>query len=169
MQAENSPHFLPWYNFPLIEFVKSQIEHDMNIFEYGCGFSTLFYAQNGCNVYGIETRQEWIEKVRTLAEMNNIETKINVNLCEKIADFHKAALEYHIKFDIIAVDSIQRLACLEAAKSIYNGGFIILDNSERPNLQNAKNTMEGFKFLEFHGKRPHDEGTSSALVFYKQL
>lgn len=167
MQDENSRCFLPWYNVPLTEFIQSYIKPSMNIFEYGCGFSTLFYAQQSCNVYGIETRSAWIEKIQILAKQNNIDDKIHIKLCETISNFHRSILKYDITFNLTIIDSIQRMACLETVKSLYKSGTIILDNSERTNLQNAKNLMKGFQFLEFHGTRLHDQNTTSALVFYK--
>ena len=167
MEVENSSLFLPWYNFELIEHLQSYLKPEMNIFEYGIGFSSLFYAEKKCTVYGVETRLSWKNKVETLAKENDLNERINIELCENVANFHKAVLKYDKIFDVIVVDSIQRLACLKAAKSVYKKGLIILDNSERPNLSEAKNIMAGFNLLEFEGKRPHDAKTSSALVFFK--
>ena len=167
MQVENSSLFLPWYNFNLIEYLNSYLKSNMVIFEYGIGFSSLFYAQKNCNVYGIETRIEWLERVQSLAKKHNLEGKIAISHCQDIPNFHKSLLNFNIDFDVIVIDSIQRLACLEIAKQKYQKGLIVLDNSERPNLKEAKNIMHGFNFLEFEGKRPNDDKTSSALVFFK--
>jgi hypothetical protein len=167
MEVENSSLFLPWYNFKLIEHLQSYLKPEMNIFEYGSGFSSLFYAQNGCTVYGVETRIEWKKKIEDLAKENDLNERINIELCENVENFYKAILQYEKIFDVIIVDSIQRLACLKEAKFVYIKGLIILDNSERLNLIDAKNIMMGFDFIEFQGKRPHDENESSALVFFK--
>jgi hypothetical protein len=167
MEVENSSLFLPWYNFKLIEYLNAYLKNDMVIFEYGVGFSSLFYAGKKCTVYGVETRIEWKKKIEDLAKENDLCGKIQIQHCNDIVNFHKAVLKYDKIFDVIVVDSIQRLACLKAAKSVYKKGLVILDNSERPNLSEAKNIMAGFNFLEFEGKRPHDAKTSSALVFFK--
>lgn len=166
MEVENSSTFLPWYNFQLIEYLNSYLKSNMVIFEYGVGFSSLFYAQKNCTVCGVETRMEWKNKIANLAKENGLSERINIKLCENITNFHKMIFEYDFEFDVMVVDSIQRLACLESAKSVYKKGLIILDNSERENLQNAKNIMTGFEYLEFEGKRPHDGKTSKATVYF---
>ena len=167
MQVENSSLFLPWYNAPLIEYLHNYLKPEMNIFEYGCGFSSLFYAQKGCTVYGVETKREWSQKINILAKEHKLQDRMNIRICTEIQNFYKSILSYDVIFDVIIIDSIQRLACLEVAKSVYKKGIIILDNTERPNLQNAKNIMNGFKFLEFEGERPSDVKVSKSLVFLK--
>ena len=89
MQDGNS--FLPWYNFALIEFLNSYIKPSINVFEYGCGFSTMFYAQKQCNVYCVETKPEWIDNITKLACKCDLTNKINIfysqNKIQKIFKF----------------------------------------------------------------------------------
>ena len=170
MQVNSSLQILPWYNYPLIAFLESYIKPSMNIFEFGTGFSTIFYAQNNCKVFGVECNVEWIEKVQELAKMYNIEENIAIEFCPKsheIARYIKNIDEL-IEFDAIVIDSYNRIECLEEAKK-RGAKVIILDNSERPNLEHAFEIMQGFEVLHFKGEGPNRNGVSESLVFHKNL
>ena len=140
----------------------------MNIFEYGCGFSTLFYAQKQCTVYSVETNDEWSDKISTIAKEHNLAENINIKLC-KPHEVPQAICEYNTSFNIIIVDSLHRIECLKNAKEVYCGGIIILDNSERENLQTANNIMSNFEHETFEGEGVNRSGTSQATVFWKNL
>jgi hypothetical protein len=166
MQDGNS--FLPWYNFALIEFLNSYIKPNINVFEYGCGFSTLFYAQKQCNVYCVETKLEWIDNITKLACKYGLTDKINIKFC-KPHEMPKQIFESHIEFNVIIIDSLHRIECLKQAKKVYKKGVIILDNSERDNLQEAEKLMHGFECRIFEGHGVNREDTSQAKVFFKSL
>ena len=166
MQDGNS--FLPWYNFPLIEFLNSYIMPNMNVFEYGCGFSTLFYAQKKCNVFTVETRTEWIDNTTKLGYQHGLIDTINIKLCNPY-EMPKAIFEYNIQFNIIVIDSLHRIECLKQTKEIYKKGIIILDNSERENLQEAEQIMHEFECNVFQGEGVNRNGTSQSKVFFKSL
>lgn len=170
MQVNSKLQILPWYNYPLITFLESYIKPSMNIFEFGTGFSTIFYAQNNCNVYGVECNAEWIEKVQELAKMYNIEQNISIEFCPKSHEIARYInnVDENIQFDAIVIDSYNRIECLEEAKK-RGAKVIILDNSERPNLANAYEIMQEFEVLHFKGEGPNRNGVSESLVFHKNL
>jgi precorrin-6B methylase 2 len=165
MQDGNS--FTPWYNFPLIEFLNDYIRPNMNIFEYGCGFSTLYYAQKKCNVYAVESNHKWIEKISHITQEHNLESLINITQC-KANEMPKQVHQFNVNFDIIVIDSHRRLECLMEAKKT-NCKMIILDNSEREKLQQANNVMQEFEMKVFVGNGTNREGTSEAKVFLRSL
>src|SRR5258707_11961351 len=35
---------LPWVTYPFIEFIAERLKNNLEIFEFGCGNSTLYYA-----------------------------------------------------------------------------------------------------------------------------
>ena len=170
MQVNSKLQVLPWYNYPLIAFLESYINPSMNIFEFGTGFSTIFYAQNNCNVYGVECNIEWIEKVQALSTMHNLEQNIAIEFCPKSHEIARYIhnVEASIKFDAIVVDSYNRIECLIEAKK-RDCDVIILDNSERPNLERACEIMQGFDVLKFKGVGPNRNAESESLVFHKNL
>lgn len=166
MQEGNS--FIPWYNFPLIDFLSGYMQPNMKIFEFGAGFSTLFYASNGCVVNAVETNPEWIENITQFGKKAEISHLFKI----KHTPPHKLASSILIEntvFDIIIIDSYHRLECLQSAISVYKKGLIILDNSERQNLQSADGIASGFQCKVFEGSGVNRKGTSQAKVFWKTL
>ncbi|MFT4967179.1 MAG: hypothetical protein ACI9CD_000176 [Candidatus Deianiraeaceae bacterium] len=161
MQEGNT--FIPWYNDQLVDFLSAYLKEGMEVFEYGCGYSTLFYAQKSCNVYASETRQEWVTEINTIAQKNNLINNINIQIIHP-TEFPQSILCNRVQYNVIAVDSIRRLECLKCAKSSCNG-IIILDNSERENLQQADCIMQGFQYKVFEGRGVNREGTSQAKVY----
>ncbi len=55
--------FWPWYTFKAITFIRDRLHKTMRVFEYGCGSSTIFYAQRCGQVIAVDHNHEWIQKV----------------------------------------------------------------------------------------------------------
>ena len=61
--ADGSP--LPWYTYPAIEYFNQLDVSGLNIFEYGSGNSSLYWAHKGANVWSVEHDPVWYETMRT--------------------------------------------------------------------------------------------------------
>jgi hypothetical protein len=159
--------FLPWYNFNLINFLDKFLQKDFDVFEYGAGNSTIYYAEKVKNVCAIETRQEWFDFVVNSSPANGI---VKIKLCQDLPNFNLEIAHFGIKkFDVIVVDSRDRAKCLLTAVNFLKpAGIIILDNSERGNLASAKETMKELGFAErvFEGLRD-DGNIAFSSVFSK--
>ncbi len=60
IDREGNP--IPWITYPAIDFL-SQLDYtERSVFEYGSGFSTLFWAPRAKNVIAVETDLEWYKK-----------------------------------------------------------------------------------------------------------
>jgi predicted O-methyltransferase YrrM len=162
--------FLPWLNFPTIEFLKSYIKPEMTVFEYGSGFSTLFFARRAKLVNSIESSLDWHGRISTLILENDVKN-VELKLCTNLPYFANEISNFKEKsYDLILVDSRDRAMCLETAVNFCkNTGIILLDNSERDNLKNAKNKMLdiGFNATDFGGNGPMRSEISFATVFFK--
>ena len=67
--VDDQDNEVPWMTYPMIEFLKTTITKNHEVFEFGCGASTLFFARNAKNVTSIETNKIWQNIVTTkLAE-----------------------------------------------------------------------------------------------------
>ncbi len=156
--------FFPWYNKPLIAFLEAFLNSEMKVFEYGAGNSTLYYSQKVAKVFSVETRKEWIDFVLKNKTKENIEIKLSNNLeffSNEIENFSEK------KFDVIIVDSRDRAKCLSISTSfLQNNGIIILDNSERQNLELPRQNMKDLGFEEkiFYGER-EDGNFSTSSIF----
>jgi tRNA/tmRNA/rRNA uracil-C5-methylase (TrmA/RlmC/RlmD family) len=101
--------FLPWYSYSLIDFLQEYLKPNMQIFEFGCGFSTLFYAQKQCKVVAFETRLEWIEKIQSLGKVHNLENNFEVHQC-KTNELPSSILKQKQIFDVTIIDSYLKLS-----------------------------------------------------------
>jgi len=54
---------LPWITLPATDFLRRIVQPGMKVFEWGCGGSTLFYANRGCEVTAIEHSLPWCDMV----------------------------------------------------------------------------------------------------------
>jgi|GEM_PF-2971260 len=176
-----APTTLPWYNQASIDFLESNkpLLCNYNIFEYGLGYSTIYYSHFVKSITGVETRMEWHNLVNaSLPKKQNENLRLNLqlispNLVHNFADSIEE-LFFCYKFDksFIIIDSNQRAKCLEksTAFALQNQGLnvvIMLDNSERLNLQapieGAKNL--GFFTKTFSSARPSDGLVSHSTFF----
>jgi len=54
----------PWYTFPAISFLKDIINKDTKVFEYGTGYSTIFFNQNAGETVTVEHDSNWMNNVK---------------------------------------------------------------------------------------------------------
>ena len=161
-------NFLPWYNWQLIKFLRGYLRPEMDVFEYGIGRSTLFYAQRTKLVHSTETRTEWIEFVQDNARTLGL-SNIKILPCDDVRKFPEGIAHFGQQYDIIIIDSYERMKCLtQSFACLKPNGILILDNSERGNLKDAPSIagQHGLNILhKFCDIGPHRSGISEAIVF----
>jgi hypothetical protein len=55
---------LPWMNYPFIDFLSKRLYPEMEIFEYGAGYSSLYFANRVGKVISVEYNKEWYDKIK---------------------------------------------------------------------------------------------------------
>lgn len=116
---------LPWYTYPAIEYVKQLDLADRTLFEYGAGYSSLFYAQRCRQITSVEDNRRWYETLRPKAPAN-----CEILLRERPEEYVRAIDESARSFDVVIIDGSHREACCEPARQrVKETGLIILDNS----------------------------------------
>ena len=53
---------IPWYTYPAIEYLSQFDYSDKEIFEFGCGYSSMFWANRAKKVTSIEDNINWFSK-----------------------------------------------------------------------------------------------------------
>ena len=53
---------IPWYTYPAIEYLSQFDVTDKDVFEFGCGNSSLFWADRARLVTSIEDNPDWFAK-----------------------------------------------------------------------------------------------------------
>lgn len=128
VDADGQP--LPWYTYPAIEYIRQLDFRDSVVFEYGSGFSTLFWGSRARHVVSVEDEEEWHGLLRPQLP-SNCELLLETDLAQYVDVIHR----YSDGFDVIVVDGPARgrtrLKCSRAAlEHLRPGGLIILDNSD---------------------------------------
>jgi len=123
VDATGSP--LPWYTYPMIEYLESFDLSALRIFEYGCGNSTLWWMKRVTEVVSVEDDPQWYNRI-TQQLAPNAHVYLKQNPTEYIN-----AIEDFGMFDLIVVDGASRYECCRAAiKHLNPGGGIIMDNAD---------------------------------------
>lgn len=162
---------IPWYTYPAIEFLSQFDYSDKQIFEFGCGYSSLFWAKRAKKVTSIEDNLNWFDKWKKEFD----EPNLDIRWRDEGEIYEQAALEDEIKYDVIIVDGKRRFQCAESAVKVLNeGGMIILDDSDRINTsQEYVKAVEILKKanllqVDFYGFCPMNNYTKTTSVFFSR-
>jgi len=137
---DREKNYLPWFTYSAIEAIKNWDLSEKRVFEYGAGFSTLFWASRVREVVSVEHNRAWYEKLvgiappnvrLILAPIDEIENPTD----ETLEQFKSYAGAIDGCFQIIVIDgyarSRVRYQCAETAlPHLDANGLIILDNSD---------------------------------------
>jgi hypothetical protein len=158
---------MAWVTYSFIDFIKERINKQLDIFEFGSGNSTIFYAGLANSVYAVEHDKDWFQK-------NSAVNLANVKMihCDLVpgGDYCKSAITTGMKFHMIIVDGRDRVnCCIQAVQSLTENGVVVLDDSERPEYQEAHAFFKagGFRHIPFSGMAPGAIVSKCTSVFYK--
>ncbi|MCX7049579.1 MAG: SAM-dependent methyltransferase [Candidatus Sumerlaeota bacterium] len=163
--AQNNP--LPWYTYPAIEFLDKLNLSDKTIFEYGSGFSTLYWAKRAKSVITIEDDKVWFDKISPQVPPN---TAIHlITDMDRYAAAPRQTPGPGGKYDVIVIDGKERYSCAQVAVSCVNDdGFIILDNADWfPNTVNFLSNA-GMIRVDMIGLGPINAYTWNTMFFLKR-
>jgi hypothetical protein len=158
---------LPWVTYSFIDFIKTRLNKELIIFEYGSGNSTLFYAKKVAKVVSVEHDKAWYSKI-VKAKAANAEM-IYTEL-EKDGEYSQKAKLLNQKFDVIIVDGRDRVNCCKhSVDALSDKGVLVLDDSERELYNEARTFLlgKGFKELPFTGISPGLFYNKTTSIFYK--
>lgn len=143
----------PWYTLPTLEWLKKQDVSKWIVFEFGCGYSTIWWRLNAHQVFSVDDNNSWAMAMGARwatdkKEYLHIEkwyTTIADKIFYKITDRKKGEEGL---YDCIVIDGTWRLECLEVAHNfIATGGYIIIDNwgqEDFPYTQEAEELLKGW-------------------------
>jgi L-rhamnose mutarotase len=184
--------FIPWYCFDAINYLEKKITNSDNIFEFGCGASTLFFFKKKCRIISLETNKKWFKAIINLVLTNSDNIKFSPIINDNYFKFNNLEIyliedglnndEYqnfsiniankkNILFDYIVVDSLKRhLCCINSLDALKPSGTIILDDSERKNYQKTFDFFAKKNFLlhEFIGIAPAQLKLKKTSFFSKK-
>ncbi len=101
---------IPWMNYPVINILKERLNKNLSLFEFGSGYSTLFYEKLVRDVTSVEYDRDWFylikEKTSENVSLLHREKDIDGIYCRAIGEFDK-------KFDVVIVDGRDRVNCVK--------------------------------------------------------
>ncbi len=160
---------VPWFTYQMIDFLSERLKKDMDVFEFGCGYSTFFYAAKCRSVKSVEHDLEWYYRIDRIkpenVEISHIELVYGGEYCSSV-------LKTDMLFDVICVDGRDRVRCAcNAVKALKKDGVIIFDDSRRKDYKEAYVYLkqQGFRRIDFKGLIPslvNSLGCTS--VFYRK-
>lgn len=160
---------VPWMTYPAIEFLKKYLRKNHEIFEFGCGASTLFFSSRVKKVVGLETNKKWLEIIKN--KLPNHCSNVEINLMEDGLEndsYQNFPQNLEQKFDLITIDSLKRFECAKNSTSALKAdGAIILDDSERKNYQKIFDffAAQNFKQQDFFGIAPGQLRIKNTTIF----
>ena len=159
---------IPWYTYPAIEYLNHLDFTKMNVFEYGSGNSTLWWAGKTKSVISIEDDENWYNKVSSAAAF--LPDKIRY-LLEKNKENYINSMPGNF-FDIVIIDGKHRPECARYVLICYkNGGgvMLIFDNSDwyPKTINYLRENLNWFQ-VDFHGLGSINDYTWTTTIFINQ-
>lgn len=161
--------YLPWMNYQVISFLEQRLSQDLSLFEYGSGYSTLFYSSLINDVTAVEHHKEWFDIVKTMKPES---VELIYQPIDDTEAYCNAAGRDNKQYDVIIVDGRERVRCAALAKEcLSEKGVLILDDSSRPRYTDAFDTLleAGFKKLDFMGLKPGSINAHQTTIFYRSV
>lgn len=167
--VDNKLVYLPWLNLPIIAFLDQRIRKSHKLFEFGCGYSTLYFSNLAKNVVSVENNLIWFNRISKMLMQKDIQ---NVSIIHKELSngYAKCIKSFSEEFDIIFVDGRHRVDCIKnSIGNLSSQGVIILDDAERNKYSNGCDFLQknGFRRLDFWGLKLGATVFKPTTIFYK--
>jgi len=155
---------IPWISYPALHFLETRTRPDMEVFEFGSGYSTLWWATRVKKVIACESDAGWHAQVQKLAPKN-------VELVLSAIDEYPGIIARRPEaFDVVVIDGGDRVRAAESAVAALNrSGVILWDNTDRPEYQRGLELLreQGFARIPFVGPGPVVNITWETSIFYR--
>ena len=155
---------IPWISYPALHFIAKRIRPEMEVFEFGSGYSTLWWARRVKGLVACESDAQWHAHVRMLAPAN-VELVLAAT-----EEYPSVSARSPGRFDVVVLDGGDRVRCAESAVSALSpGGVILWDDTDRPEYQPGFDFLgaKGFAQIEFVGMGPILNMAKATSIFYR--
>ena len=153
-------------NYGAIALLQERLDLKMRVFEYGSGGSSVFFARHSAQVTCVEHDKAFADYVRGFA-IPNLEV---LDASDRRAEYASAISGREGPYEIVVVDGLPRLACVEAALgSLTNDGIVIVDDTQEAEFALSLTIMAnlGFKHLGLQGLKPQSHAAARTSFFYR--
>jgi hypothetical protein len=142
---------VPWMTYPAICYLNQLDFSGKQVFEYGCGASTHYWARRAKQVFSVEHDEPWCRRTSAMLPAN-----AGIRLAT--GKDYVLAVARNAPHDVIVVDGRWRADCVVACHGfLAPGGMIIVDNSERYPVLNEFLRQQGFIQVDMIGYGPQNK------------
>lgn len=157
---------IPWITYPAL-FQLEQFDFSASeLFEWGSGYSTLYWSSRCASVVSIEHDRSWFDFVAE-RKPDNVS-----QFHRPLSDYAGAIEEKSKSYDIIVIDGyihegMRRDCARRAISHLREGGLLLLDNSDwLPNTcQDLRD--EGFQQFDYCGFSPINNYPLVTSIFFR--
>lgn len=188
---------IPWITSDATKWMERYLSKEMVVFEYGSGGSTLYIAPRVKKIISLEYDVSWYKKIRFYIRFNNInncqlelikpELEANKKHYSSKSFDYKSSNGYYSDFsfekyckyintfpdkyfDLIIVDGRSRNSCvLESMKKIKDGGYILLDDSQRDEYNLGINYLSNLRRIDFPGFDPFKKSFLKTTTIFQSI
>jgi predicted O-methyltransferase YrrM len=165
----------PWLAPSAVAFLDETIQPTWNVFEFGSGASTAWFAQRVNMIESVENDAEWHHQVEERLQREGV-----CNCKLTWFESSEAFPEYletlpDASLDLAIVDGHEawpghRLECLKVARTkVKPGGLMVLDDSDRPEYRTADDLLPGWTAHRFVGVKPFPLATIETSIFVRPI
>jgi hypothetical protein len=161
---------VPWYTYPLIDFLKFRDFSNKTVLEFGGGQSTQWWASKASSVITLEGDLLWFEKIKPTIPANVDLRYVTMDSRQANVEAVKRSIESTSieKFDIIVIDGLYRENMIDIAlQYMATGGIIICDNAEGYGFVEGFK-RSGLKRVDFFGNAPGVVLASCSCIYFDE-
>lgn len=155
---------VPWYTYPTIEYLTQFDYTETDVFEFGGGNSSRFWARRCRTLTTVESDPSWHETL-VAAKLPNQE----IYLEQDPARYAGAIARSGKKYGLIVIDGQHRRACVEQAIGcLAPGGVIVFDNTDWWPQAAAFLREKGLLQVDFTGLGPINQYAWTTSIFFSE-
>ena len=146
----------PWIVPAAIGWLRRRIRSDWSVLELGAGRSTVWFAHRAGRVLSFEDNEFWADETqKRIAELGlpNVELRVAPveDLPGSVAGLPEKAFDL-VVVDFLEAPEVTRVDALaDAMKRVKPGGYLLLDDSDRPGYAGAYELLTGWGERRFTG------------------
>lgn len=146
----------PWIVPAAIGFLRRRIRSHWSVLELGAGRSTPWFARRAGRVISLEDNEfwhRWVGDELEQAGLANVDLRLRPveEFAGEIDSLADRAFEL-VVMDFLESPDVTRIDVLKPAmKRVRPGGYLLLDDSDRPGYADAFDLLTGWRFRKFVG------------------
>jgi hypothetical protein len=163
IDEQNNP--LPWFTYNSIEFLKERLPENVTVFEYGCGYGTLWWAARAKKLIAVEHDEKWLAAIS-----RNSPPHVIIELRPLDSSYSGYITQTSALFDVIIIDGKERNSAANiSTEFLTDRGIIIFDDTNMDMFNEGVQILKqaGFRQLPFRGFSPIDFLPCETSIFYR--